>query len=48
MVTEIWLGDPSDPAAGDRSDLRRASILIGITGLLSALIAIIIIWLIWY
>jgi adenosylcobinamide-phosphate synthase len=33
LVTEIWLGDPSDPPAGDRSDLRRAGRLIAITGM---------------
>lgn len=39
LVTEIWLGDPQDTPAGDRSDLRRAVVLVTATGLLFALFA---------
>jgi adenosylcobinamide-phosphate synthase len=40
VVTEVWLGDAADPAAGDREDLRRAQILIGSAGLIAAALAI--------
>lgn len=40
LVTEIWLGDPSDPAAGDAADLRRAVVVTTSTGLLAAAMAI--------
>ena len=40
LVTDIWLGDPKDPPAGDASDVRRASIVVAATGLSAAAIAI--------
>ncbi len=40
LVTEVWLGNLSDPAAGTRSDLQLASILVTATGLLFAGVAI--------
>jgi adenosylcobinamide-phosphate synthase len=48
MVTDVWVGEASDPAAGeDDWDVRRASALVGITGLVAAGIAIgiIVVWL---
>jgi adenosylcobinamide-phosphate synthase len=39
LVTEIWLGDSSDPPAGDDSDVARAEFLVGATGLLAAALA---------
>jgi adenosylcobinamide-phosphate synthase len=38
LVTEVWLGDPADPAAGEGADLRRATILIVVTGLVFAIL----------
>jgi hypothetical protein len=40
LVTEVWLGDTGDPAAGDTIDVRRACLLIGATGFLSAALAV--------
>jgi adenosylcobinamide-phosphate synthase len=40
LVTELWLGDPNDPPAGDGLDVKRSSILLTITGLLAASLAI--------
>ena len=40
LVTDIWLGDPGDPPAGDDSDVPRASWLVGATGVFAALLAI--------
>lgn len=40
LVTELWLGDPGDPPAGDGSDVRRSSILVTIAGLAAAGLAI--------
>ena len=41
LVTELWLGDPADPPAGeDESDLRRAAVLCTATGLLTAVLCI--------
>jgi adenosylcobinamide-phosphate synthase len=41
LVTELWLGDPADPPAGEvDSDVRLASILVTTTGLLAALLAV--------
>ncbi len=39
LVTDVWLGDSSDPPASDTLDMRRASLLVGATGLLSAALA---------
>jgi len=41
LVTELWLGDSSDPPAGDDSDVPRAEFLVGATGLLAAALAVI-------
>jgi adenosylcobinamide-phosphate synthase len=41
LVTELWLGDASDPPAGDDSDVPRAEFLVGATGLLAAALAVI-------
>jgi hypothetical protein len=43
LVTEIWLGDSGDPLAGGDSDIPRAAILIGVTGVLAAAIAFLLI-----
>jgi adenosylcobinamide-phosphate synthase len=41
LVTDVWVGDAGDPAAGeDRSDVWRASVLVCATGLVFAGIAI--------
>jgi adenosylcobinamide-phosphate synthase len=40
LVTEIWLGDPDDAAAGDDSDIFRASLLVALTGVLCASLAV--------
>jgi adenosylcobinamide-phosphate synthase len=40
LVTELWLGDPADPPAGDDSDLRRSSILLTIAGMVAAALAV--------
>src|SRR5262249_52463449 len=40
LVTEVWLGLSSDPPAGEGGDLRRATVLIGATGLLVAASAV--------
>ncbi len=33
LVTEVWLGDPSDPPAGSSDDVRRAALLITCTAM---------------
>ena len=40
LVTDVWVGDAGDPAAGDEADVRRASMLVGTTGLVAAAIAL--------
>jgi adenosylcobinamide-phosphate synthase len=40
IVTEIWLGDPSDPPAGADGDFPRAAMLVTAVGLFSAALAI--------
>lgn len=40
LVTELWIGDPGDPAAGEAKDMMRALMLVVITGLLFAGVAI--------
>jgi adenosylcobinamide-phosphate synthase len=46
LVTDVWVGDARDPEAGGDSDVRRASVLVGATGLAAAgiAIAVIVIW----
>ena len=39
LVTEVWLGDPDDPPAGDDSDVLRASTITAATGLFAASLA---------
>jgi adenosylcobinamide-phosphate synthase len=41
LVTELWLGDSSDPPAGDATDVSRAEFLGGATGVLAAALAVI-------
>jgi adenosylcobinamide-phosphate synthase len=40
LVTDVWLGDSGDAAAGEAVDIRRASVLIGTTGVLAALLVV--------
>jgi adenosylcobinamide-phosphate synthase len=40
LVTDVWLGDPSDPPAGNGFDLPRAVILNVAAGLLAAAVAV--------
>jgi len=40
LVTEIWLGDSCDAPAADGGDLQRSAILVGMTGLLGAILAV--------
>jgi adenosylcobinamide-phosphate synthase len=40
LVTDIWLGDSDDAAAGESVDVKRASVLIGITGVLAAVLVV--------
>jgi adenosylcobinamide-phosphate synthase len=39
LVTDIWIGDPSDPPASERADLVRATAVILIAGLVAAALA---------
>jgi adenosylcobinamide-phosphate synthase len=41
LVTDVWLGDSGDAAAGEAVDLKRASVLIGATGSLAAALTVI-------
>jgi adenosylcobinamide-phosphate synthase len=41
LVTDTWLGDSSDPPAGDDSDVPRAQLLVGATGVSAAALAVI-------
>jgi hypothetical protein len=41
LVTDIRLGEFADPPAGDRSDIPRAAIPVGTTGVLAAGIAVV-------
>lgn len=40
LVTDVWLGDDGDAVAGEAVDVRRASLLIGATGVLAAALAL--------
>jgi len=40
LVTDVWLGDSKDQAAGQTGDVRRASLLIGATGVLAAIVVV--------
>jgi adenosylcobinamide-phosphate synthase len=39
LVTDVWLGNSDDAAAGEAVDVRRASFLIGATGVIAAALA---------
>jgi adenosylcobinamide-phosphate synthase len=41
LVTDVWLGDPSDPPAGSGSDLPQAAILNVAAGVLAATLAVV-------
>jgi adenosylcobinamide-phosphate synthase len=41
LVTDVWLGDSEDQAAGQTGDVRRASLQIGATGVLAAIVVIV-------
>lgn len=40
LVTDVWIGDPLDPPAESRADLRRALTLVTATGMLATLVAV--------
>jgi adenosylcobinamide-phosphate synthase len=40
LVTDVWVGDAGDPAAGDEMDVRRASMLVGTTGIVAAVVGV--------
>ncbi len=44
LVTEQWIGDPADPPASTGDDVRRALVLVTMTGLVSAAIACASVW----
>jgi adenosylcobinamide-phosphate synthase len=44
LVADVWVGDNADAPAGGTLDVRRASLLIGAAGLLSAALAIAAAW----
>ena len=39
VVTDLWLGDATDPPAGDELDVHRASVLMTVTGLFATALA---------
>ena len=43
LVTDVWIGDPSDPPAGGDSDVRTAMRLCGAAGLVSVAVTLILI-----
>ena len=45
LVTDVWLGDPGDPPAGDATDVSRTSVVISITALFAATMAVYLAWL---
>jgi adenosylcobinamide-phosphate synthase len=44
LVTDVWLGDPAMPPAEDAGDYRRAALLMLVAGLLSASLAVVVLW----
>lgn len=44
LVTELWLGEPADEPASKKPDVARALMLIVVTGLVIAIIAVGILW----
>ncbi|MCW5966589.1 MAG: cobalamin biosynthesis protein, partial [Bryobacterales bacterium] len=40
LVTELWLGDPTDPPAGETHDLTRAAALTLLSGLMVTVLAV--------
>lgn len=43
MVTDLWIGDTGDPALASAADVTRAVVLVTLTGLLCATVAVVII-----
>ncbi len=43
LVADLWLGEASDPPAGDDADVRRAAVLLTITGLSATVLAVLVI-----
>jgi adenosylcobinamide-phosphate synthase len=41
LITDVWIGDPADPALSTTADTRRAILLVSATGLVSAAVAVI-------
>jgi hypothetical protein len=39
LVTDTWLGDATDPPVETHDDLRRASVLVTMTGVMAAALA---------
>jgi adenosylcobinamide-phosphate synthase len=44
LATDVWLGDSEDQPAGQTGDVRRASLLIGPTGVLAATVVVLALW----
>jgi len=40
LVTDVWIGDPLDPPAETHDDLRRAIVLVTLTGVVSAALSV--------
>ena len=45
LVTDVWLGDAGDPPAGDATDVFRTSMVISVTALFAASVAVYLAWL---
>jgi hypothetical protein len=43
MVTDLWIGHSGDPALASAADVTRALVLVTLTGLLCATVAVVII-----
>jgi adenosylcobinamide-phosphate synthase len=41
LVTEAWIGDPDDPPVETRDDLTRAVLLVTVTGMVAAAVAVV-------
>ena len=46
LVTDVWIGDPADPPASTRDDVRRASVLVIVAGLAAAGLTCAVLWVI--
>jgi adenosylcobinamide-phosphate synthase len=44
LVTDLWIGDPSDPPLSSSSDVRRAMVLISVSGLVVTAMAAVGLW----